>query len=1001
MNLRLGAWARLLATFRLVHDGGGHGAVRLPSRKGSLFSPNTHAFLEGRLRGSLAQPGEALDVPAIPDGVVFQVLEKLLRVEREDLSYKTLGVEELGSVYESMMGFTVLTTTGPSLALKPDHVVVDLQALLQTPGKDRAKVLADQADATVSGKFQDALRTASTVEQLADALAKARSGRTPGVVPTGSLVLQPTAERRRSGSHYTPRALTAPIVERTLRPVFTALGEAPVHEQILGLKVCDPAMGSGAFLVAACRWLGDRLYDAWQRDGGSGKPAEVAKITPDDDERLVARRLVVQHCLYGVDKNPFAVDLARLSLWLETLAREHPFTFLDHVLREGDSLVGVTRQQVEWVALESPKKPQKTLLQGRVEKGVAVALRHRAEIRDLAFSDDTAQKMRLLNDSRSALSEARLIGDALIATFFAETNDSARRKRIAALSTKIANVPVNENLLGAFKAEASGLKLLPFHWEIEFPEVFTRVNPGFDAIVGNPPFAGKNTIIAGNPAEYIEWLKAVHEGSHGNADLVAHFFRRAFGYLRKGGTFGLIATNTIAQGDTRSSGLRWICTHGGEIYDAQRRYKWPGLAAVVVSIVHVVRGEWHGTRRLDDREVDQITAFLFHRGGSDDPHTLSEAADHVFIGSYVLGSGFTFDDREKRRDTVSSLAERAALIEKDPRNDERIFPYLGGEELNEDPEQKHHRFVINFGDMSEEEAREWPDLMAIVEAKVRPVRLAQNRDARARYWWRFGETAPKLHRAIRGKKRVLAIARVGQHGAFCFVPTGSVFSEMVVVFPDERDAFFTILQSRPHECWARFFASSLEDRLRYTPSDCFETFPFPIDWDTNGDLDAAGRAYHEYRAQIMRDNHQGLTATYNRFHNPDEDSRDIAHLRALHSAMDRAVLDAYGWSDLQPVCEFLLEYEAVEGDDGGGRKKKPWRYRWPDTMRDEVLARLLALNGMRAAEERAEVALRSLAAAEAEAAIKAEAKAYLAARRAAKKAKPAGDGGTGEFEGMQ
>src|SRR5205085_9848889 len=124
-----------------------------------------------------------------------------------------------------------------------------------------------------------------------------------------------------------------------------------------------------------------------------------------------------------------------------------------------------------------------------------------------------------------------------------------------------------------------------FHWQIEFPEVFAvdakgKMMGGFDAIVGNPPFAGKNTLINGNREGYVDWLKTIHEESHGNADLVAHFFRRAFNLLKSGGCFGLIATNTIGQGDTRSTGLRWICTHGGTIYSARKRYKWPGQAAV-------------------------------------------------------------------------------------------------------------------------------------------------------------------------------------------------------------------------------------------------------------------------------------------------------------------------------------------------------------------------------------------------------------------------------------
>lgn len=131
--------------------------------------------------------------------------------------------------------------------------------------------------------------------------------------------------------------------------------------------------------------------------------------------------------------------------------------------------------------------------------------------------------------------------------------------------------------------------MLPFSWEVEFPEVFGRENPGFDAIVGNPPFAGKNTTINGNVEGFTDWLKVAYPESHGNADLVAFFFRRAFELIRRGGAYGLIATNTIAQGDTRSTGLRFICQNGGMIYNATRRYKWPGLAAVVVSVVHVFK----------------------------------------------------------------------------------------------------------------------------------------------------------------------------------------------------------------------------------------------------------------------------------------------------------------------------------------------------------------------------------------------------------------------------
>ena len=187
---------------------------------------------------------------------------------------------------------------------------------------------------------------------------------------------------------------------------------------------------------------------------------------------------------------------------------------------------------------------------------------------------------------------------------------------------------------------------------------------------------------------------------------------------------------------------------------------------------------------------------------------------------------------------------------------------------------------------------------------------------------------------------------------------------------------------RFHELWARFFGSSLEDRLRYTPSDCFETFPFPEGWETSGELEAIGREYYEYRARLMIDSNKGLTKTYNRFHDPKERSPEIARLRELHSAMDRAVLASYGWTDVDTTCGFDLDWcEAEAADDASpdtierleaGRyffesaadaqsfaaelvgigKGLPWRYRWRPEVRDDVLARLLLLNKQRAEAER-------------------------------------------------
>jgi hypothetical protein len=141
----------------------------------------------------------------------------------------------------------------------------------------------------------------------------------------------------------------------------------------------------------------------------------------------------------------------------------------------------------------------------------------------------------------------------------------------------------------------------------------------------------------------------------------------------------------------------------------------------------------------------------------------------------------------------------------------------------------------------------------------------------------------------------------------------------------------------------------MKDDLRYTPSDCFETFPFPAGWETHPALEAAGREYYEFRAALMVRNDEGLTKTYNRFHDPDEQDSEIASLRERHAVMDRAVLEAYGWTDIPTACGFLLDYEIDE--DEWGKRKKPWRYRWPDDVQAEVLARLLELNAERARAE--------------------------------------------------
>lgn len=964
MDQRYGGWAQLLTLFRLIHEGGSHGDFHIPARKGYLFDPNRYRFLEGRLTPDADSQSaeEALPeiaIPRVSDGVVFRLLRSLLILDGERLSYRTLDVEQIGSVYERMMGFELQVADGPSIALKPKKAhgaptTVNLEALLAVKPADRGKWLKSEADQELSGQAATALKEALSVGDLLVALDRRIAKTvTQNVVPRGALVFQPSPERRRSGSHYTPRSLTEPIVGKTLEPILTRLGPRPTPEQLLDLKVCDPAMGSGAFLVEACRQLGDALVKAWHAHNC------LPKIPPDEDEVLHARRLIAQRCLYGVDKNPMATDLAKLSLWLATLAKGHPFTFLDHSLRTGDSLVGLNKEQI--AGFHWQPSNQQAFLSERLRIAIDGATAHRREI--LAARDDVPyeQLEKSLARAERALSVIRFIGDVVVAGFFSGGNPRARETRRLTLVDSLepylsrASEPARRQLSGEVEnLRNSGNGIVPFHWHIELPEVFERRNSGFDGIIGNPPFAGKNTIASSGVGGYLDWLKSVHAESHGNADLVAHFFRRAFTLIRLGGSFGMIATNTIGQGDTRSTGLRWICTHGGEIYHALKRVKWPGEAAVVVSIVNLLRGSAARPLLLDGKEVPIITAYLFHAGGHEDPRPLCGNNGKSFQGPIPLGMGFTFDDTDTSG-TASSICTMRAIIKNDPRNADRIFPYIGGDELLNHPTQEHHRYIINFGDMSEDEAQTYPELFEIVTRHVKPHRITDNRESYRKYWWQFAEKRGELNRELARMDRTLAHPFTASYLGFTFVSSRTIVSGPHCVITFSTFGAFACLQSRVHERWATFFGSSLEDRQRYTTSDCFATFPFPHGAHFSQNIEKIGQEYYEFRAALMVREAEGVTRTYHRFHDPDERSPDILKLRELHAEMDRAVLEAYGWRDLAETstCEFLLDYEEDEDEESiARRRKKPWRYRWPDEFRDEVLARLLELNRVRAEEER-------------------------------------------------
>jgi hypothetical protein len=1058
LEYRTDAWCRLLATFRAVHGGAELDQMRLPAYGGHLFDPDRYPFLEGRAPGTRWRETPANPLP-VDNRTVLHLLEalQLLRErlpggglsEARRLSYKALDIEQIGHVYEGLLDHTAKRAAGPVLGLQGAEVSLEeleaarargeaaLLALLEEQTGSKAPALKRRLERAPSLEAAMHLRTAcenddalyQRVLPYIELLRQDTFGR-PLVIPAGSFYVTAGEDRRSSGTHYTPRSLTEPLTRYTLEPlVYDGPADGKPQEEwtlrpawaILKLKVCDVAMGSGAFLVQAARYLSERLLEAWAeeeerlRERGIQKPVltyegmparggQREDVLPDEPEerRAIALRLICDRCLYGVDKNQMAVEMAKLSLWLVTLAKGRPFTFLDHALRWGDSLLGADEQQLQTWSLtrEGEEEQQIRLLSVPVRQALETALRLRRQIAGHLVRDarDAEAKEQMLADAEEAMGLVRLGCDLLTASALAPAPRERARLRDGWRDAYLTALAwVEEDRLHPYTAEerakqyeerrklrAEADALLagrhPFHWWLEFPEVFhadalpadtaafdaalasappgagpgvaalAPFAPGFHAFLSNPPFMGGQKITGALGDEYREYLvQVLASGQRGSADLCAYFFLRAGDLLRQDGNLGMLATNTIAQGDTREVGLDQLAAQGFSIYRAVPSRPWPGTASLEVAHLWIRRGAWQGQCVLDERPVDEINTFLsgvIHAAAVGNavfsgtatatvirgtPYRLAANAGKSFQGSNVLGLGFTMTPEEAQ-----------ALIAKDPRNKDVLFPYLNGEDLNSRADQSPSRWVINFFDWPLEKAEIYPDCMAIVREKVKPERdrLADGdataRD-RAKRWWQFARPTMNLYATIAGMRRVLVAVQTSKFLSISFEPTGMIYSHMTVVFALDDFASFAVLNASWHTDWILKYCSTLETRLRYLPTDGFETFPLP---ESTAGLEEIGEWYYNERQGIMQRRQEGLTKTYNRFHDPHERAEDIAALRDLHAEMDRAVALAYGWDDL---------------DLGHGfhQTKQGTRFTISEAARQEALGRLLALNHQRYAAEEA------------------------------------------------
>lgn len=1022
LERRNDAWSRLLATFRAVYGGIEHEALRLPALGGSLFDPDRFPFLEGRPKGSNWKVDPSRPLP-IDNRTVLLLLEAIQQYEGRTLSYRALDVEQIGYVYEGLLERTVARTERVTMELaggkgakrtlygleelealysRGDGVLIDALSGADAIKRGAGAIRKDLARSIDASQANHLLTACAGDEELRDrALPFLNLLRTdpwgyPLIYPDGAFIVTTGGNRRETGTHYTPKSLTERIVETTLEPI-TYVGPAEgVHRkqwklksaaELLDLKICDPAMGSGAFLVQVCRWLAERIVEAWTMEEAAGlfitakgdvvnDVSDQEAITVSPEERLIiARRLVAERCIYGVDLNPLAVELAKLSIWLITLAKGRPFGFLDHNLKCGDSLLGIHRlDQLTELSMTPDGKGQHLLFGRSIKHAVDDAIKLRMRLRGMPILDihDIETMAQLDAEARREVELPGCIADAFIGEIFSASGNAATSDNaLALLAIQVGQaiegdqdtiVAMSRRALTSLAMDLPSGKSprVPFHWPIVFPEVFQREREGFDGIVGNPPFLGGKRITGVLGTTFRDWLvRHIAEERRGSADLVAYFFLRAWSLLRDGGGFGLLAVNTIAEGDTRQVGLEAMVNKGAVIHAAYPNEPWSGSAAVVTSRVHVRKGGWLGAKNLLGQPVSFISAFL-----SDveewSPERLKANESIAYQGSIVLGMGFVITPEQAQQ-----------MLNADPKNAEVIFPYLNGEDLNSNYEHRPSRFVINFWDWPEERAQQYKLPYEWILEKVKPERQRRNendefvlRRPLPHRWWQYADKRPALYHSIgRGhpferhpegwgpnQKRldqVIAITRVSKYLNAVIVPNESIFTLDLFVFALNDFASFALLQSSPFVSWAWSRGGRMKHDLRFSGTDVVETFPMPESYRSENLL-RLGMALHSERAALLSEKMIGVTKLTNLINSKEVSESGVGLVRKILSEIDLEVMRLYGWEDLELGHGFHEVTYRPESDRV--------RFSISEPARAEVVRRLAALNRQRYEDEVAETA---------------------------------------------
>lgn len=985
-------WHRLLATSQALYGGASFENMRVPAYGGSLFDPARFPFLTAlTTHGTLAI--------TVSDRVMLHALRSVQQAilkgaEARRISFRDIDVEQIGYIYEGLLGYTAVTVSETHLGLQgargeePEITLSDLEQLAaanNTPKKlaeairthvERDQPSAEPQSAAAIAKGIGAQLEPSVVSALAQAVGDNAALRKrvlpwlgimrldlrsrPFVVLDGGLLVKETPSRKNAGAHYTPKSLAREVVLHALQPLCYAPGPYQTADEsqwklkssddLLSLKVADIACGSGAFLVSAASYLADRVVEAWTaEDPGNAHRSDLHRR---------AIREVVANCLYGADINDMAVEMCKLSLWLVSLDRDLPFSFVDDKIFLGNSLLGITSlDQLRKLHIDPTRVPVGDMFD-IFDVDIDAIIRKAADLRrNLATQIDendparnSSAKRRQLAQLRNVTADLRKIADGIIAAGLPHggkpgkaLDEAYENLRIAVKrahpdagqpDTEMLDSVIDTGLTPTVSTDYR--RWQPNHWIIEAPDVIVE-RGGFDAIIGNPPFLGGQKLTGALGIDIRDWLvNILADGKRGSADQVAYFFLRAQALLSSHGTIGLIATNTIAQGDTREVGLDQMVDAGFTITRAVQSRSWPAqsvnleYAAVwgtVGSVANTV------PRISDDESVTRITTLLEPGGRASGKRLrLIENANISFQGCIVLGMGFVLESEEAQ-----------SWIRDDSRNAEVVRPYLNGEDLNSRPDCSASRWVIDFCGHTLEEAARYSLPMNRVRSRVMPERDQNRRKARRDNWWLFAENSAGMRRAIADYDEVMTIVRVSKTVMPARVPTGQVFSDSLVVFATDSFADQALLSSSVHQAWAVTFSSTMRMDVRYTPSDVFETLPRPAQ---SGLLAHVGRTLDEERREIMLRRGLGLTKLYNLVNDPqitDASDPDVARMRAIHVKLDDAVMDAYGWSDI-PLSHGFYTYRQMQ------------RWTVSPAARVEILDRLMEENHRRAAEEAKQMA---------------------------------------------